>query len=106
MSAHRPASRSTRTTDRGPPEDQAGRGWYWVGALLIAGGLLGGAALGIAGVLNLKNSIEDFGRFRVEGGTGAATVTFEKPGEYSIYYEDESKVCGDLGATPVSPARR
>ena len=64
------------------------------------------AALGIAGVLNLRNSIEDFGRFRVEGGTGAATVTFEKPGEYSIYYEDESKVCGDLGATPVSPARR
>ena len=85
------------------PRIKPGKGWYWVGALLIAGGLLGGAALGIAGVLNLRNSIEDFGRFRVEGGTGAATVTFEKPGEYSIYYENESKVCGDLGATPGQP---
>ena len=85
------------------PKIKPGKGWYWVGALLIAGGLLGGAALGIAGVLNLKNSIEDFGRFRVEGGTGAATVTFEKPGEYSIYYESESEVCADLGATPGQP---
>ena len=85
------------------PKIKPGKGWYWVGALLIAGGLLGGAALGIAGVLNLKNSIEDFGRFRVEGGAGAATVTFEKPGEYSIYYESESEVCADLGATPGQP---
>ncbi|HEU0041959.1 MAG TPA: hypothetical protein VFQ15_06395, partial [Jiangellaceae bacterium] len=85
------------------PKIKPGKGWYWVGALLIAGGLLGGAALGIAGVLNLTNSIEDFGRFRVEGGTGAATVTFEKPGQYSIYYENESEVCADLGATPGEP---
>jgi hypothetical protein len=85
----------------GRPKIKPGKGWYWVGALLIAGGLLGGAALGVAGVLNLRNSIEDFGRFKVEDGTGAATVTFEKPGEYSIYYESESKVCADLSATPA-----
>ena len=97
---HRPASRSTRPTDWGPPEIKPrlvlGR------ALLIAGGLL--AALGIAGVLNLRTASRTSGA-GVEGGTGAATVTFEKPGEYSIYYEDKSKVCGTSRATPVSRER-
>ena len=85
------------------PKIKPGKGWYWVGGLLLVVGLIGGAVLGLVGVLNLKNSIEDFGRFKVENGAGAATVTFEKPGEYSIYYESESKVCGDLGATGAEP---
>jgi hypothetical protein len=54
-----------------------GKGWYWLGGILIAVGIVGGLALGIAGVLNLKNTIDDFGRFKVADGTGAATVTFE-----------------------------
>ena len=73
-----------------------GKGWYWLGGLLLAVGILGGLALGVAGILNLKNTIDDFGRFKVEGGSGAATVTFDKPGTYSIYYESKSQVCTDL----------
>jgi hypothetical protein len=96
-----PSDSSPPTGER--PKIKPGKGWYWVGGFLIAGGLLGGAALGAAGVLNMTNSIEDFGRFKVEGGTGAATVTFEKPGEYSIYYESESEVCEDLGSTGEEP---
>ena len=96
-----PSDSSPPTGER--PKIKPGKGWYWVGGLLIAGGLLGGAALGAAGVVNMVNSIEDFGRFKVEGGAGAATVTFEKPGEYSIYYESESKVCGELGSTGDEP---
>ena len=88
------------------PKIKPGKGWYWLGGLLLAGGLIGGAVLGLIGVLNLTNSIEDFGRFKVENGAGAATVTFEKSGEYSIYYENESKVCGDLGATGDEPCEK
>ena len=96
-----PSDSSPPTGER--PKIKPGKGWYWVGGLLIAGGLLGGAALGAAGFVNMVNSIEDFGRFKVEGGAGAATVTFEKPGEYSIYYESESKVCGEPGSTGDEP---
>jgi hypothetical protein len=63
---------------------------------LLAGGLLGGLALAVAGFLSLKNSVDDFGRFKVANGQGAATVSFEKPGTYTIYYESHSKVCQDL----------
>jgi len=64
--------------------------------LLLAGGILGGLALAVAGFLTLKNSVDDFGRFKVTNGQGSATVSFEKPGTYSIYYESHSKVCQDL----------
>ncbi len=73
-----------------------GKRWYWLGGILLAVGLLGGLALGVAGALTLKNSIEDFGRFKVVDGSGAATVTFDQPGTYSIFYESKSKVCQDL----------
>ena len=79
-----------------PTKIKPGKGWYWVGGLLLAGGILGAIALAIAGVLHLKGTIDDFGRFKVTGGSGAATVTFDKPGSYSIYYESKSKVCPDL----------
>lgn len=79
-----------------PTKIKPGKGWYWLGALLLAGGILGGLALAVAGFLTLKNSVEDFGRFKVTNGQGSATVSFEKPGTYSIYYESHSKVCQDL----------
>ena len=79
-----------------PTKIKPGKGWYWLGALLLAGGLLGGLALAVAGFLNLKNTVEDFGRFKVTNGQGSATVSFEKPGTYTIYYESHSKVCQDL----------
>jgi hypothetical protein len=79
-----------------PTKIKPGKGWYWLGALLLAGGLLGGLALAVAGFLTLKNTVDDFGRFKVTNGQGSATVSFEKPGTYSIYYESHSKVCQDL----------
>jgi hypothetical protein len=79
-----------------PTKIKPGKGWYWLGALLLAGGLLGGLALAMAGFLSLKNTVDDFGRFKVTNGQGAATVSFEKPGTYTIYYESHSKVCQDL----------
>ena len=79
-----------------PTKIKPGKGWYWLGALLLAGGLLGGLALAVAGFLSLKNSVDDFGRFKVTNGQGSATVSFEKPGTYTIYYESHSKVCQDL----------
>ena len=79
-----------------PTKIKPGKGWYWLGALLLAGGLLGGLALAVAGFLSLKNTVEDFGRFKVTNGQGSATVSFEKPGTYTIYYESHSKVCQDL----------
>ena len=53
-----------------PTKIKPGKGWYWLGALLLAGGLLGGLALAVAGFLNLKNTVEDFGRFKVTNGQG------------------------------------
>ena len=79
-----------------PTKIKPGKGWYWLGALLLAGGLLGGLALAVAGFLSLKNTVDDFGRFKVTNGQGSATVSFEKPGTYTIYYESHSKVCQDL----------
>ena len=79
-----------------PTKIKPGKGWYWLGALLLAGGLLGGLALAVAGFLSLKSSVDDFGRFKVTNGQGSATVSFEKPGTYTIYYESHSKVCQDL----------
>ena len=79
-----------------PTKIKPGKGWYWLGALLLAGGLLGGLALAVAGFLSLKSTVDDFGRFKVTNGQGSATVSFEKPGTYTIYYESHSKVCQDL----------
>jgi hypothetical protein len=76
-----------------PAKIKPGKGWYWVGSIVLAAGILGAIALGLAGFFQLKSTVEDFGRFRVENGTGKATVTFDKPGTYSIYYEHKSKVC-------------
>jgi hypothetical protein len=76
-----------------------GKGWYWLGGLLVAAGILGGLAIGIAGVVRFVKTVEDFGRFRVDGGSGSAQVSFEKTGKYSIYYEWKSKVCQDLAST-------
>lgn len=76
-----------------------GKGWYWLGGLLIAGGIIGGIALGIAGVVRFISAIDDFGRFAVTDGAGSATVRFEKSGKYSIYYESKSKVCRDLATS-------
>ena len=39
-----------------PTKIKPGKGWYWLGALLLAGGLLGGLALAVAGFLSLKNT--------------------------------------------------
>ena len=79
-----------------PARIKPGKRWYWLGGLLLAVGLIGGLVLGVVGALTLKNSIDDFGRFKVVDGSGAATVTFDEPGTYSIFYESKSKVCEDL----------
>jgi hypothetical protein len=81
-----------------PAKIKPGKGWYWLGGLLVAGGILGGLAIGIAGVVRLVKTIEDFGRFKVADGSGTAQVSFKKPGKYSIYYEWNSKVCQNLAA--------
>ena len=78
------------------PKIKPGKVWYWIGGLLVAVGVIGGLVLALAGFLNLKNAIEDFGRFRITDGAGQATVIFEKPDTYSIYYESKSRVCEDL----------
>src|SRR5262245_27123656 len=85
-----------------PTKIKPGKGWYWLGALLIAAGVIGGIALGVAGVVRFINSIDGFGRFKVTDGAGSATVRFEKPGEYSIYYESKSRVCQDITAASGS----
>src|SRR6266540_6960066 len=79
-----------------PAKITPGKGWYWLGALLVAGGIIGGVVVGIVGVVRLIDTIDNFGRFKVENGVGSATVNFEKAGKYSIYYESQSKVCADL----------
>ena len=78
------------------PKIKPGKVWYWIGGLLVAVGVIGGLVLALAGFLNLKNAIEDFGRFRITDGAGQATVIFEKPDTYSIYYESKSRVCEDV----------
>ena len=85
-----------------PAKIKPGKGWYWLGALLLIGGVVGGLVLAVAGILNLKHTIDDFGRFKVTNGQGSATVSFEKPGTYSIYYESKSKVCTDLSQSGSS----
>ena len=45
------------------PKIKPGKVWYWIGGLLVAVGVIGGLVLALAGFLNLKNAIEDFGRF-------------------------------------------
>ena len=79
------------------PKIKPGKVWYWIGGLLVAVGVIGGLVLALAGFLNLKNAIEDFGRFRITDGAGQASVIFEKPDTYSIYYESKSRVCEDVG---------
>jgi hypothetical protein len=79
-----------------------GKFWYWLGGLLIAAGIIGGIAIGVVGVARLIDSINNFGRFKVENGSGSATVNFQKSGKYSIYYESKSKVCQDLSQTTGS----
>jgi hypothetical protein len=81
-----------------PKKIKPGKGWYWLGGLLIAGGIIGAIALGVAGVVRFISALDDFGRFAVVDGAGSATVRFDKSGDYSIYYENKSKVCRDLDA--------
>jgi hypothetical protein len=90
------------TPPQPPPSSKSikpGKGWYWLGGLLIAGGIIGAIALGVAGVVRFISALDDFGRFAVVDGAGSATVKFDKSGKYSIYYESKSKVCRDLNAS-------
>jgi len=84
------------------PKIKPGKFWYWLGGLLIAAGIIGGIVIGVVGVARLIDSINNFGRFKVENGSGSATVNFQKSGKYSIYYEGKSKVCQDLSQTTGS----
>jgi len=79
-----------------PARIKPGKRWYWIGAILLAVGLIGGITIGTIGVVRLVNTIDDFGRFKVEGGSGQASVEFAKSGKYSIYYESKSRVCADI----------
>ena len=58
--------------------------WYWVGGALVALGVGVAALLVVTGVVGFLNRIDDFQRVPL-GRQG--TVIFERPGGYTLYYE-------------------
>jgi hypothetical protein len=60
--------------------------WYWLGALSIVAGLVGGGAIMVRAFMSLNKTVDNFGRVRVPGDESCKLV-FSKPGTYTIYYE-------------------
>ncbi len=67
-----------------PPPAASSRRRSWLGPLLIVAGLLGGTATYLAQQVNYRKRIDNLER-AVSGYT--TTLTFEKPGTFSLYYE-------------------
>jgi hypothetical protein len=75
-----------------PAKIKPGRIWYWIGALLIAAGVVGAISLIIAGIVGMSRTVDDFARF--EAPVQGQTLDFAKSGTYTIYYEHESEIDG------------
>ena len=80
-----------------PAKIKPGRIWYWIGALLIAAGVVGAISLIIAGIVGMSRTVDDFARF--EAPVQGQTLDFAKSGTYTIYYEHESEI--DLVGHPL-----
>jgi hypothetical protein len=67
---------------------------YVIGGLLIAAGVITAISLLVAWLVQTSDRVDKFGRFRVPPEGAQATLTFAKPGTYTVYYESTSKVDG------------
>lgn len=72
--------------------------WYWIGALLIIGGIVGGIAMIVAGVVSTSRTVDKFARFVAP--TEGQTLNFSQSGTFTIYYEWDSEVDGTLYRSP------
>jgi hypothetical protein len=78
-----------------PGKIKPGAGRYVLGALLIAAGVITAIVLLVVWLVQASDRVDKFARFRVRPqGGGQATLTFAKPGTYTVYYEYEGKVDG------------
>ncbi|AFU06054.1 hypothetical protein [Nocardia brasiliensis] len=102
-----------------PPQPQAAprvtpSGWWFaLGALLIALGVLGGAALAVGSFTQVSGRVDDFQRIEVPGSgavqlseTGGYTVYFEYSGASEAIFGGEVNVrIADPGGAPVQLRR-
>jgi hypothetical protein len=68
--------------------------WHVLGALLIVAGVGGAIALIAVWAARTSDAVDKFARVRVPPEGTAATLSFRKAGEFTIYYEWRSKADG------------
>src|SRR5215218_5858103 len=94
----------TTTAPAAPPAPGAklkpSGAWYWVGGLLIFAGIAAAIGIIVAGVLSVWDTVAKFARFVAP--TEGTSLTFEKSGTYTVYYEHNSKVSGERIESPDS----
>ncbi|HVF13344.1 MAG TPA: hypothetical protein VM942_02025 [Acidimicrobiales bacterium] len=71
---------------------------YWVGAALIAVGIIGAVIWGVTGILSFQKTVQDFQRVDANG---EGEITLDKAGGYVIYYEGPN---ADEGVVPDGAA--
>jgi hypothetical protein len=65
--------------------------WYWLGALSVLAGLIGGGVVMVSAFTSLNKTVDNFGRIRIPGDEHCQLV-FAKPGKYTIYYEYKTEL--------------
>ena len=70
------------------------RAWYWVGALILAGGAIATATVALSAVSASSRTFDRYARLAIPD-DARCRLTFSKPGTYQVFYESSS----------VAPAR-
>jgi hypothetical protein len=77
------------------PVIKPSKAWYWIGALLIAAGVLTAIGLFVGWVVTTSHIVDNFARVKVPPEGQQVALDFKKPGEYRIYYEWRSEADGE-----------
>jgi len=75
-----------------PPPIRPRKVWYFVGVLLIVGGIVGGIGLFVGGLVSTSRTVDGFGRFVAPA---SKSLKFQRSGTYTIFYEYRGEVCGE-----------
>jgi hypothetical protein len=69
-----------------------GAGWYWIGGVLIAAGVIGALVILGIWVARTSDAVDNFARMKVTADGGDQAFTFSNAGTYTLYYEYRSEV--------------
>lgn len=85
----------------GPQPKLKGKAGLWIGALLIALGIIGGIAIAVISALGITRTIDDLQRVPINGG---GTIHADHPGTYRLFLERPG--IDNEGAFAFSPGVR